>query len=128
MSSAFLRTFFSVAMDCQHQDKRSRLEDDAQEKGVTAYRAAIIHSLSMTNLQMLPHGLLAVDSEGKIVECLDIDGMSDEDLSKVLNRLGVTNLIELPNRIIMPGFIDTHAHAPQYAFTGTGMHLPLLKW
>jgi guanine deaminase len=30
--------------------------------------------------------------------------------------------------LILPGFIDGHAHAPQYAFTGTGMGLPLLEW
>ena len=28
----------------------------------------------------------------------------------------------------MPGLVDGHAHAPQYAFTGTGMDLPLLEW
>lgn len=33
-----------------------------------------------------------------------------------------------PSQLILPGFIDTHAHAPQFAFTGTGHELPLLKW
>ncbi|XP_075135205.1 guanine deaminase isoform X1 [Leptodactylus fuscus] len=28
----------------------------------------------------------------------------------------------------MPGMIDTHIHAPQYAFIGTGMERPLLEW
>jgi len=28
----------------------------------------------------------------------------------------------------MPGLVDTHIHAPQYVFTGTGYDLPLLKW
>ena len=28
----------------------------------------------------------------------------------------------------MPGFVDTHIHAPQYVFTGTGYDLPLLDW
>ncbi len=28
----------------------------------------------------------------------------------------------------MPGLIDTHTHAPQYVFTGTGMDLPLMEW
>ncbi|KAG8595760.1 hypothetical protein GDO81_001617 [Engystomops pustulosus] len=28
----------------------------------------------------------------------------------------------------MPGMIDTHIHAPQYTFIGTGMERPLLEW
>ena len=29
---------------------------------------------------------------------------------------------------MIPGFVDTHIHAPQYVFTGTGYDLPLLQW
>lgn len=28
----------------------------------------------------------------------------------------------------MPGLVDTHIHAPQYAFAGTRVDLPLLQW
>lgn len=28
----------------------------------------------------------------------------------------------------MPGMVDTHIHAPQYSFIGTGMERPLLEW
>lgn len=28
----------------------------------------------------------------------------------------------------MPGLVDTHIHAPQYSFVGTGMERPLLEW
>lgn len=31
-------------------------------------------------------------------------------------------------QFLMPGFVDGHAHAPQYAFHGTGLDLPLLEW
>lgn len=31
-------------------------------------------------------------------------------------------------QFLMPGFIDTHLHAPQYAYTGTGTHIPLMEW
>lgn len=36
--------------------------------------------------------------------------------------------IDLGKKIIIPGFIDGHAHAPQYSFVGIGMHLDLMKW
>ena len=29
---------------------------------------------------------------------------------------------------IIPGFVDLHVHAPQFAFHGTGTDLPLMKW
>ena len=28
----------------------------------------------------------------------------------------------------MPGMVDSHIHAPQYAYTGTHLDLPLLEW
>lgn len=31
-------------------------------------------------------------------------------------------------KLIMPGFIDLHIHAPQFAFRGTGMDLELMEW
>lgn len=31
-------------------------------------------------------------------------------------------------QFLLPGFIDTHLHAPQYAYTGTGTHIPLMEW
>ena len=30
--------------------------------------------------------------------------------------------------LIVPGMVDLHAHAPQYAFRGLGMDLELLEW
>ena len=32
------------------------------------------------------------------------------------------------DKLIIPGLVDLHIHAPQYAFRGTGMDLELLEW
>ena len=32
------------------------------------------------------------------------------------------------NKLIVPGLVDLHIHAPQYAFRGTGMDLELMDW
>lgn len=32
------------------------------------------------------------------------------------------------NQLLIPGLIDTHIHAPQYVFTGTGYDMTLLDW
>ena len=32
------------------------------------------------------------------------------------------------DRMIVPGLVDLHIHAPQYSFRGLGMDLELLEW
>lgn len=32
------------------------------------------------------------------------------------------------NRLLVPGFVDLHIHAPQYTFRGLGMDLELMEW
>jgi len=46
----------------------------------------------------------------------------------VKQALQVDAVIDHRGKIIIPGFVDAHCHAPQYVFTGTGMDLPLLNW
>ena len=29
---------------------------------------------------------------------------------------------------LLPTFFDTHLHAPQFLYQGTGLHLPLMQW
>lgn len=36
--------------------------------------------------------------------------------------------IDYGDRIILPGLVDLHVHAPQYAFRGIGMDLELIDW
>ena len=37
-------------------------------------------------------------------------------------------IFDYSNKLIIPGLIDLHLHAPQYSFCGTGMDLELLDW
>ena len=38
-------------------------------------------------------------------------------------------IVQLPPRaFVCPGFVDTHTHAPQFAFAGLGYDLQLLEW
>jgi len=38
------------------------------------------------------------------------------------------DVLDYSGKLIMPGFVDLHAHAPQYAYRGMGMDLQLLEW
>jgi len=40
---------------------------------------------------------------------------------------GIT-VLDYSEKLIIPGLIDLHLHAPQYPFRGTGMDLELLEW
>lgn len=97
---------------------------------VVAYRSAVVHSKTPTQLEYLPDALLVVDhsQHGLILDLIDVAGKDLEEVDERAAESCAHEIIEFKGRIIMPGFIDTHAHAPQYAFTGTGMNLPLLKW
>ncbi|MCF0112817.1 MAG: amidohydrolase family protein [Bacilli bacterium] len=37
-------------------------------------------------------------------------------------------VVEAEGKLVVPGFVDLHVHASQYAFRGNGMDRPLLEW
>lgn len=77
----------------------------------------------LLQLQVVDH-----DKDGLILALEDVEHLGEEEILQKVQQLGAPEVLDMSGRIIIPGFIDTHAHAPQYAFTGTGMNLPLLKW
>ncbi|KAG1138723.1 hypothetical protein G6F37_010267 [Rhizopus arrhizus] len=94
----------------------------------TIYYGTIVHSLSLQELEVLLNTVLVVDNTTGLIAHVEKDV---EDLEHYLadaqwpnvkvHRLG-------PEQFLMPGFVDTHAHAPQYMFAGSGMGHQLLKW
>ncbi|EEY69083.1 guanine deaminase, putative [Phytophthora infestans T30-4] len=88
---------------------------------IIAYKANVVHSVALGELQVLQPGLVGVNEHGKIVFVLDLSQ------SPLVTR-HFDELVDLGEQLLLPGFIDGHAHAPQYSFIGVGMHLPLLQW
>lgn len=80
----------------------------------------LVHSRSLNELEFLFNKSLAIDQKtGVILEIKDcFNDLSYEGNVRTLKE----------NELIIPGFIDTHAHAPQHSYKGTGLDLPLLKW
>ena len=82
-------------------------------------------------------GDVVVGEDGKI---LSIELLNGEDVSRrpfvecvaaaAPPAAAVTGATEVDcrGRFLVPGFVDCHAHAPQYAFTGSCIDLPLLEW
>ena len=82
------------------------------------FHGTLIHSEGLDQLVILENAVLAVDFEGHIIalqdkvprhevpallDALQIDGRSAK--TRYLHR----------TEFIVPGFVDTHNHAPQYA-------------
>lgn len=97
-----------------------------------AYKGAIVHSLGLNNVERISKGMIVIDqTTGTILDVINCEASSALEMNAIYDICGgegSSNIIDFGNHLIIPGFIDTHAHAPQYKFTGTGMNLPLLKW
>jgi len=88
-----------------------------------ALLGSFVHSVSFGEIEMIENGLMIYLVNGTIEALLDLDTTPFD--RSLLAHLDVT---DYTGKIIMPGFVDAHVHAPQYVFSGTGMDLPLLAW
>ena len=57
-----------------------------------------------------------------------VDGKSDGIYKSLPAKYKGIKVYDFSGRIITPGFIDLHLHAPQYSFTGLHMDMKLLDW
>lgn len=65
-------------------------------------------------------------AEGQYVIC--VDGKSAGVFSEIPKEYQGLPVKDCGDALIVPGMVDLHAHAPQYAFRGLGMDLELLEW
>lgn len=87
---------------------------------------SIVHSKSSQEVEIIEEGAIIFnENTGVIVEELFVGSL--EDL-KATNIVDADDILNYSGKIIVPGFVDAHCHAPQYVFSGTGMDLPLLLW
>eukprot|EP01031_Cornospumella_fuschlensis_P035357 gene35357-42849_t len=110
-------------------DSDSSLSAKATSTKTTPSRKAIvgciIHSIALGEIEIIEHGALIINHSGIIEDVLNFTNQPDliEDLKKL-----VDDVVDYTGKLILPGFVDAHCHAPQYVFSGTGMDLPLLSW
>ena len=64
--------------------------------------------------------------ENSYVVC--IDGISQGIFEELPEEYKSLQLIDCTDKLIFPGMIDLHVHAPQYAFRGMCMDLELMDW
>lgn len=106
-----------------------RVPHEHLEATRTVYRGAVIHSATFDDIEVLEDGLMGVDGDGRILFLVDTGKKSTPAAAFPLRAAGHITVVSLrKGQFICPGFVDAHAHAPQHAFTGTALDLPLLEW
>ncbi|GAA5884764.1 hypothetical protein JCM6882_005383 [Rhodosporidiobolus microsporus] len=95
------------------------------------FHGTVIHSRSLTEIEYLQDALLGVDEAGTIafVE-------REMPVDEVEGRLGEMGWVGADVEVIrmkkgeflIPGFIDTHTHAPQHLNLSYGQQFELLDW
>lgn len=82
-----------------------------------ALKGNIIYSKTPTSLMECKESYLICE-----------DGRSAGVFSVLPEQYQGIEVKDFGDRIIIPGLVDLHMHAPQYAFRGLGMDLELLDW
>lgn len=88
---------------------------------------SIVHSLGFGELEIIEYGAIVYSAQGVIEEILNFSSQP-EAKKKLVDQLSLDSILDYSGKLLVPGFVDAHCHAPQYTFTGTGMDLPLLQW
>lgn len=77
----------------------------------------IIYSRSAEELEICEHGYLVCEN-GRVKGVY-------QTLPFVYGGIPIT---DYEDRLIIPGLVDLHVHAPQYSYRGLGMDMELLEW
>ncbi|EDW95624.1 guanine deaminase [Drosophila yakuba] len=92
----------------------------------TVFFGTVVHTKSFSEFESFESGFLVVDDCGKII------GVGQDYQAWASNNpTQAKGLIEVKlseYQFLMPGFVDCHIHAPQFAQLGLGLDMPLLDW
>lgn len=84
-------------------------------------------SKSPTEVQILKNNLFFVNADGMIDKIIAPEHSEYQNL--VSSYKGKENFHQLEDhQYILPGFVDLHVHAPQWAQAGTALDIPLHDW
>lgn len=82
-----------------------------------AYKGHILYTKEMDRFEIFENGVVVVDGS-KVVE-----------VARTLpEKFCSIEIVDFGNRLIIPGFVDLHFHAPQFPNLGLGLDKELLPW
>ncbi|KAL4167184.1 hypothetical protein KRP22_012670 [Phytophthora ramorum] len=90
-------------------------------------RGCVVHAPSRGSIELFEDAFLSIDPEsGRIATFHAVTDASDLLL---LSKCPASDFLHLPShQFLLPGFVDTHIHAPQFPFMGTATDVPLMQW
>lgn len=77
----------------------------------------IIYCKEIGRLEAVPNGYI-----------ICVDGYSKGVYTEIPEEYRDLTLYDYTDKIIIPGLVDLHIHAPQFHYRGTGMDMELLDW
>ncbi|KAI0190365.1 hypothetical protein EV127DRAFT_89719 [Xylaria flabelliformis] len=95
------------------------------------FHGPLIHSLGPDQLEVIDNGLIIVNPDG-VISYL-VNSVPRESVGQHLTSLGLSepqydvHFLER-GQFLIPGFVDTHNHAPQWAQRGLGQSMHILDW
>lgn len=100
--------------------------DIITEMTVKVFHGALVHSIGLEELELLENATIVVDASGVIVALKKSPDDDDTQLPNIPEDAEIHHLA--PGEFLIPGFIDTHNHAPQWPMRGLGQGLHILDW
>ncbi len=82
-----------------------------------AVKGNIFYSQNINQIRCVPNGYIVCES-GKVKGVYETLPREYSDFT----------IMDYGDKLIIPGLIDLHTHAPQYSFRGLGMDLELIDW
>lgn len=79
------------------------------------------------HVECLKEALFLIDEQGVIAEVVKI---GDDQYQALLDKHEQSDIFVAlgPNEYLLPGMVDLHIHAPQWAQSGTALDIPLADW
>lgn len=90
----------------------------------TTFLGPVLHSVSLNALEIIPNCALTVSPNGKIINFKKDLTSFNHDRSPSDGTIYILK----PGQFLIPGFVDTHNHAPQWPQRGLGLGLEILPW
>ena len=99
---------------------------DGEPAGIRIFIGRIIHSKSLSEIEIIRHGSLVVLND-TIIYIGKQQG--DESIEALLERYPGAEVIELKSsQFLFPGMVDCHLHASQWPNLALGMEGTLREW
>lgn len=94
------------------------------------FHGTFIHCISPDQLEIIENGLMIVTPDGLISSL--VKSIAKDSVEQELAKLGLSRDHDVcfleRGKFLVPGFVDTHNHAPQWAQRGLGQSMHILDW